>query len=107
MGKPGVYRQGMIPNMIKVEESAPARLAQVAAEHGTTIGGYVSEFAGARRTQAEWEAIRQRSQEYLREHFGFDPAPQEQAELEAKHAAIMSDIDAQFASRQRGQTATV
>lgn len=61
----------------------PARLAELAAEQGTTIGGCFGELAGAQRTRAERQAIGQQTQDYLREHFGFDPTPQERAELEA------------------------
>ncbi|MGH3837711.1 MAG: hypothetical protein ACRDSF_18715 [Pseudonocardiaceae bacterium] len=89
--------------MIKVDARTHARLAELAAEHGTTIGGYVSELASAQRTHAEWEAIGQQTHDYLREHFGFDPTPQERAELAAEHAGIMADLDTQFAAR-RGWT---
>ena len=94
-----VYCPGVAPKMIKVDERTHARLAELAAEHGTTIGGYVGELASAQRTHAEWEAIGQQTNDYLREHFGFDPTPQERAELAAEHAAIMADLDAQFARR--------
>lgn len=89
----------MAPKMIKVDEQTHARLTELAAEHGITIGGYVGELAGAQRTRAEWAAIGQQTQDYLREHFGFDPAPQERAELEAERAAIMAELDAQFTAR--------
>ncbi|MFN2494778.1 MAG: hypothetical protein ABR608_02550 [Pseudonocardiaceae bacterium] len=95
----------MAPKMIKVDERTHARLAELAGEHGTTIGGYVGELAGAQRTRAEWEAIGQQTRDYLREHFGFDPTPQERAELEAAHAAIMADLDAQFAIRRGARQA--
>ncbi len=95
-----VYRSGVAPpKMIKVDERTHARLVQLAAEHGTTIGGYVGELAGMQRTHAEWEGISRQTNDYLREHFGFDPAPQERAELEAEHATIMADLDAQFVAR--------
>lgn len=99
LGRPAVYRQDVAAKMIKVDERTHARLAELAAEHGTTIGGYVGELVGGQRTRAEWAAIGQQTQDYLREHFGFDPTPQERAELEAAHAAIMDDLDAQFAAR--------
>ncbi|MGH3719736.1 MAG: hypothetical protein ACRDRI_13050 [Pseudonocardiaceae bacterium] len=92
--------------MIKVDERTHARLAELAAEQGTTIGGYIGALLGPQRTHAEWKAIGQQSQDYLREHFGFDPTPQEQAEMEAKHAAIIADLDAQFASRRRARRNT-
>ena len=69
----------MTPKMIKVDERTHARLAELAAEHGTTIGGYVGELACAQRTHTEWEALGQQTQDYLREHFGFDLTPQERA----------------------------
>lgn len=85
--------------MIKVDERTHARLVELAAQRGTTIGGYVGELASSQRTHAEWEAIGQQTNDYLREHFGFDPTPQERAELEAEHAAIMADLDTQFSAR--------
>ncbi|MGH3751913.1 MAG: hypothetical protein ACRDRP_04305 [Pseudonocardiaceae bacterium] len=106
-GKPVVYRPSVTPKMIEVDGRTHARLAELAAEPGTTIGGYVGELAGAQRTHAEWEAIGQQTQDYLREHFGFDPTPQERAELEAEHAAIMADLDAQFATRRGAWRASV
>jgi hypothetical protein len=64
----------------------------LAAEHGTTIGRYVGELARAQRTHAEWEAHGRQTEDYLREHFDFNPTPQERAELEAEHAAIMAGL---------------
>jgi hypothetical protein len=96
----------MTPKMIKVDERTHARLAELAAEHGTTIGGYVGELACAQRTHTEWVALGQQTQDYLREHFGFDPTPQERAELEAEHAAIMAGLDAQFVARRGARRAS-
>jgi adenylosuccinate lyase len=96
----------MTAKMIKVDERTHARLAQLAAEHGATIGGYVGKLADAQRTQAEWEAIRRQSEDYVLEHFGFDPSPQERAELMAEHAAIMAELDAQFAARRHARPVT-
>ncbi|MGH3939463.1 MAG: hypothetical protein ACRDTG_12685 [Pseudonocardiaceae bacterium] len=93
----------MAAKMVKVDERTHARLAELAAEHGATIGGYVGQLANAQRTHAEWTAISQRTQDYLREHFGFDPTPQERAELETTHGAIMAELDAQFAARRGAQ----
>ncbi|MGH3789681.1 MAG: hypothetical protein ACRDQ9_02570 [Pseudonocardiaceae bacterium] len=45
--------------MIKIDERTHARLAELAAEHGTTIGGYVGELVGAQRTHTEWATIGQ------------------------------------------------
>ncbi|MGH3934736.1 MAG: hypothetical protein ACRDS1_07145 [Pseudonocardiaceae bacterium] len=92
--------------MIKVDVRTHARLAELAAEHGTTIGGYVGELADAQRTHADWEALGQQTEDYLREHFGFDPTPQERAELEAEHAAIMAELDAQFVARRGARRAS-
>lgn len=64
-GKPVVYCPGAAPKMIKVDERTHARLAELAAEHGTTIGGYVGELVRAQRTHAEWEAIGQQTNDYL------------------------------------------
>lgn len=104
-GKPVVYRQGVVSKMIKVDEQTHARLAELAAERSATIGGYVGELVGAQRTHAEWEAIGQQSEDYLREHFGYDLAPEERAQLIAEHAAIMADLHDQFAVR-RGEQRT-
>lgn len=104
-GKPAVYCHGVASKMIKVDERTHARLAELAAERGTTIGGCVGELAGAQRTHAEWEAIGRQTRDYLREHFDFDPTPQERAELEAEHAAIMANLDAQFATRRSARQA--
>lgn len=101
-----MYSLGVTAKMIKVDERTHARLAELAAERGTTIGGCVGELAGAQRTQAEWDAIGQQTHDYLREHFGFDPAPQDRAELEAEHAAIMADLHAQFAARRGARLAS-
>jgi hypothetical protein len=68
-----VYRDPAAAKMIKVDERTHARLAELAAEQGTTIGALVGELAGARRTHAEWMAIAQRTHDYMREHFGFNP----------------------------------
>ena len=82
--------------MIKVDERTHARLVQLAAEHGTTIGGYVGELVEAKRTHAEWEAIARQSEQYMKEQFGFDPpTPEERAEFAAKHAAILAERHAQ------------
>lgn len=105
-GKPLVYSLCVAPKMIKVDERTHARLAELAAERSTTIGGYVSELAGAQRTHAEWEAIGRQTQDYLREHFGFDPTPQERAELEAEHTAIMADLEAQLVARRGARRAS-
>jgi hypothetical protein len=59
----------------------------------------VGELAAAQRTPAEWAAVEQQTRDYLREHFGYNPTPEERAEWEAEHAAIMADLDRQFAAR--------
>jgi uroporphyrinogen-III synthase len=92
--------------MIKVDERTHARLAELAAEQGSTIGALVGELAGARRTRAEWAAIGQQTREYVREHLGYDPTPDERTTWEAEHAAIMSELDRQFAARRRAPRAT-
>ncbi|HEY3260118.1 MAG TPA: hypothetical protein VGJ95_07585 [Pseudonocardiaceae bacterium] len=96
----------MAVKMIKVDEHTHARLAALAAEQGTTIGALVGELARARRTQAEWAAIGQQTRDYVREHVGYDPTPDERTKWEAEHAAIMSDLDRQFAARRRARQAT-
>jgi len=95
-----MYRGGVAVKMIKVDEHTHARLVELAAEHGTTIGVLVGELARARRTHAEWEAIAHQTRDYMREHLGYDPTPAERAEWEAEHAAVMADLHEQFAARQ-------
>jgi hypothetical protein len=92
-GRPGlltVYRRGVGAKMIKVDERTHARLAALAAESGTTIGGYVAKLVNATRTHAEWAAVAAQTEDYLREHFGFVATPEERAEFEAQHAAVQS-----------------
>jgi hypothetical protein len=83
--------------MIKVDESTHGRLTQLAAERGTTIGGYVGELARRQRTQAEWDEIGRQTADYLREHFGFDPTPEEKAAFYAEYAEKMAAIEAKRA----------
>ena len=78
-----VYRLRVATKMIKVDEATHARLAQLAAENGTTIGGYVARLVGAARTRAEWAAIARQTEDYLREQFGFEATAEERAQAEA------------------------
>ena len=101
-----VYLGIVAVKMIKVDEWTHTRLAELAAEQGVTIGALVGELAGARRTQAEWAAIGQQTRDYLREHLGYDPTPDERTKWEAEHATIMTDLDRQFAVRRQARRAT-
>jgi hypothetical protein len=78
-----VYRLRVGSKMIKVDEQTHARLTQLAAENGTTIGGYVARLVGAQRTRAEWADIAQQTADYLHEQFGFVATAEEQAAAEA------------------------
>jgi hypothetical protein len=78
-----VYRVRVGTKMIKVDERTHARLAQLAAENGTTIGGYEAHLVGAQRTHAEWAAIAAQTEDYLREQFGFEATAEERAKAEA------------------------
>ena len=69
--------------MIKVDEQTHARLAQLAAENGTTIGGYVARLVGGQRTRAEWAAVAKQTEDALREQYGFVATPEERAQAEA------------------------
>lgn len=77
LGKPRVYRNSVGTKMIKVDEAVHARLTELAAEAGTTIGGYVAQLVGQKRTKAEWAAIGQQTQDYMRVHFGYVLTPEE------------------------------
>jgi len=101
-----MYRCGVAIKMIKVDEHTHARLVELAAEQGTTIGVLVGDLAGAPRTHTEWEAIARQTRDYVREHLGYDPTPAEQAEWEAEHTAVMADLDGQFAARGQARRAT-
>ena len=78
-----VYRLPVGTKMIKVDEETHARLAQLAAESGTTIGGYVARLVGTQRTRTEWAAIAKQTEDYLREHFGFVATAEERTTAEA------------------------
>jgi hypothetical protein len=78
-----VYRTRVGTKMIKVDERTHARLAQLAAENGTTIGGYVARLVGAQRTRAEWAAVAKQTEDALREQYGFVATPEERAQAEA------------------------
>jgi hypothetical protein len=69
--------------MIKVDEQTHARLAQLAAESGTTIGGYVARLVGAQRTRDEWAAIARETEKHLREQYGFVATSEERVQAEA------------------------
>jgi hypothetical protein len=107
-GTPAVYRVAVAAavKMIKVDERTHARLAELAAEQGITIGALVSNLAEAQRTHAEWVAIERQTRDYLREHLGYDPTPDERTALEAEHAAIMTELDRQFTVRRQARRAT-
>lgn len=78
-----VYRHPVASKMIKVDEQTHARLIELAAENGTTIGGYVAKLVTAQRTRAEWADIAQQTSDYLHEQFGFVATADEQATAEA------------------------
>lgn len=77
--------------MIKVDERTYVRMAELAGEHGTTVGEYLRGMAGAERSRPEWTVVAQESEEYLREQFGFEVTSQELAEFDTRHAAIMGE----------------
>jgi hypothetical protein len=77
LGKPRVYRKPVGTKMIKVDEAVHARLVELAAEAGTTIGGYVAMLVEGKRTRAERMAAAQQTQDYMREHFGYVLTPEE------------------------------
>jgi hypothetical protein len=78
-----VYRLRVGAKMIKVDEQTHARLTQLAAENGTTIGRYVARLVGAQRTRAEWADIAAQTEGYLHEQFGFQATAEERATAEA------------------------
>lgn len=65
------YSHGILstmPTTIKVDNEVRDRLATLAAERGTTIGGLVADLAGATRTTAERARSRAETIAYIREH---------------------------------------
>lgn len=52
-----MYHQSVAYKMIKVDDQTHARLATLAEEKGTTIGGLVGELAVTRPTKAERDAM--------------------------------------------------
>ncbi|MFL6143697.1 MAG: hypothetical protein ACJ72N_17780 [Labedaea sp.] len=69
--------------MIKVDEETHARLTQLAAESGTTIGGYVARLVGTQRTRSEWADVAKQTEDYLREQFGFVATADERTAAQA------------------------
>jgi hypothetical protein len=57
---------------IKVDTTVRDRLAMLASERGTTIGGLVAELAGKVPTAAERAMARVETIAYIREHFNPD-----------------------------------
>jgi|SRR5436190_22447234 hypothetical protein len=78
-----VYRLPVGTKMIKVDEETHARLARLAAESDTTIGGYVARLVGTQRTRSEWADVAKQTEDYLREQFGFVATAEERKAAEA------------------------
>jgi hypothetical protein len=70
---------------IKVDVGVRDRLATLAAERGTTIGGLVAELAGATRTAEERAKSRAETIAYIREHFNPDFS---EADVEAARRSL-------------------
>lgn len=70
---------------IKVEAAVRDRLAVLAAERGTTIGGLVAELAGATPTAEERARSRAETIAYIREHFNPDFS---EADVEAARRSL-------------------
>jgi hypothetical protein len=71
-----------------VDEGTYARLARLAAERGVTVDQWVAQLTRSRpaRTDAERRDIAGRTDEYLRDQFGFDVTPAEREAFAARLA---------------------
>ncbi|MET8786142.1 hypothetical protein [Streptomyces sp. NPDC004589] len=75
---------------IKVSVAARDRLAQLAAEHGTTIRGLVEDLAQGTPTQAEYVERAELARAELASALGSAPSP----EAEAKARALLQRLGA-------------
>ncbi|MEU4039142.1 hypothetical protein [Streptomyces collinus] len=75
---------------IKVSTAARDRLAQLAAEHGTTIRSLVEELAQGTPTQAEYAERAELARAELASALGSAPSP----EAEAKARALLERLGA-------------
>jgi hypothetical protein len=75
----------MAVTTIKVDTSVRDRLATLAAERGTTIGGLVAELAGKTPTAEERTKTRAETIAYIREHFNPDFS---EADVEAARRSL-------------------
>ncbi|MBL1109787.1 hypothetical protein JK361_35345 [Streptomyces sp. 5-8] len=73
---------------IKVSTAARDRLAQLAAEHGTTIRGLVEDLAQGTPTQAEYAERAELARAELASALGSAPSP----EAEAKAKALLERL---------------
>lgn len=73
---------------IKVSAAARDRLAQLAAEHGTTIRGLVEDLARSTPTQAEYAERAELARAELASALGSAPSP----EAEAKARALLERL---------------
>ena len=96
-----VYRRPVSKETIEVDARAYARLVELAAARGIPVGEYVDSLVGIRpeRTRAEREEIARQTEEYLREHFGFNPTPEERAKALAWFAKVPTETKAQLDRR--------
>jgi hypothetical protein len=75
---------------IKVSSAARDRLAQLAAEHGTTIRALVEDLAQGTPTQAEYAERAELARAELASALGHAPSP----EAEAKARALLERLSA-------------
>jgi hypothetical protein len=56
----------------------------------------------AERSRRDWTVVARQTEDYLREEFAFEATPQELAECDARHAALLSGPGPRRATRDAG-----
>ncbi|GHE97385.1 hypothetical protein GCM10018785_72390 [Streptomyces longispororuber] len=69
---------------IRIPSEARDRLAQIAAGEGMSLRAYLQHLSRTLMTPAEREARAEQTRALLREWNGYDPAPAEEARLDAE-----------------------
>ncbi|MEV4433536.1 hypothetical protein [Streptomyces sp. NPDC049555] len=69
---------------IRIPAEARDRLAQIAAAEGMSLRAYLSHLADSLLTPAERAEQAERARQLLREWNGYDPTPEEKAQIDAE-----------------------